>query len=97
MSEPPGKKLVFHTFYHDAYEGDSAEEVLRAVHAQLSAVTGLSFEEWWEYQTQLWAHRYELRVPELGSAGAYEELLAILVQVHALEPGRRPRGTVKHS
>ena len=47
----------------------------------------MSFDEWWEYQSEIWDAKYKKKVPEQTSPTAFKDLLDILIDVGALEEG----------
>jgi hypothetical protein len=76
--------LYYKTFFSE-YSGETPADVLQAVYADAKAGTGMSFDEWWDYQHDVWNLKYEIKVPAKDAPGAAKELLGILVEVGALE------------
>lgn len=80
--------MSYHTFYAE-YRGATPEEVIQSVYADAKAGTDMSFEEWWQYQKDLWKYKYGKEAPDAGAADASHKLLKLLVDVGALEPGEK--------
>jgi len=78
--------LSYHTFYAE-YSGATPEDVIQAVYADAKAGTGMSFDVWWEYQSDLWSARYGRNIPKPDAPEAARQLLDILVDLGALEVG----------
>ena len=76
--------LSYHTFFA-TYAGATPEEVIQAVYADAKAGTGISFEEWWQYQQDLWQMKYAKEVPAPDAPDAARKLLDVLIDVGALE------------
>ena len=82
--------LHYKTFFNK-YSGKTPEDVIQAVYADSKAGTGMSFDEWWKYQGDVWDLKYGLKVPEKDKPGAARELLEFLVDVGALEAVKKPK------
>ena len=76
--------LSYHTFFAE-YTGATPEEVIQAVYADAKAGTGMSYEDWWQYQRDLWQMKYVIDVPAIYNPEAAQRLLDILTDVGALE------------
>jgi len=81
--------LTYHTFYRQ-FEGNSAEDIVKALYQDSRAGLDATFEEWWQYQTSLWNRKYGLSVPDQGSENAAQGLLDVLLKVGALNEGEKP-------
>lgn len=82
--------LRYRTFFNE-YSGKRPEDVLQAVAADAKAGTGMSYDEWWDYQRDVWDFKYGEKVPEKDAPGAARELLGILVEVGALEAVKKTK------
>jgi hypothetical protein len=82
--------LQFRTFFNN-YSGKTPEDVIRAVYADAQAGTGMSYDEWWQYQRDVWNLKYGQKVPEKDAPGAAQELLGILIENGALEAVKESR------
>lgn len=81
--------LIYHTFFKE-FRGTDAESLIRAVHDDAEAGTGLNYPDWWAYQQKLWQDRYDLVIPDATAPDAPARLLAALIHVGALEQGPLP-------
>jgi hypothetical protein len=93
--KPMGKWEVFMLHFRTSfneYSGKRPEDVIQAVYADgVKADTGMSFDEWWQYQRDAWGLRYGLKIPAKDEPGAAKELLGILVEIGALETVKKPK------
>ncbi|MBI3440574.1 MAG: hypothetical protein HY052_02020 [Proteobacteria bacterium] len=80
--------LSYRTFFTH-YAGATPEELIQAIYADAKAGTGVSFEEWWAYQDDVWSSKYNKTIPVFNAPDAARKLLDILVDVGALEPGEK--------
>jgi len=78
--------LRYHTFFAQ-YQGDNAEDIIKAIYKDSKSGTTMNFGEWWAYQRDLWKAKYNKTVPDQNAPNACKKLLAILVDVGALESG----------
>lgn len=76
--------LSYRTFFA-RYTGATPEDVIQAIYADSKAGTGMSFEEWWEYQGDVWSLKYGIKIPKRDEPDASRKLLDILIDVGALE------------
>lgn len=86
--------LIFHrAFLKEEFSGETPEDIVKALYENSKKGMGdISYEDWWEYQTNMWASRYGKGVPPLDTHGAHQILLDILVEVGALKEGALPQG-----
>jgi hypothetical protein len=80
--------LVYHTFFAE-YEGESPGDILRAVHKKSAEGIPVSFNDWWKHQQTTWKAKYNIDVPSIGEPNAEDSLLKILIDVEALEIGKK--------
>ena len=76
--------LSYRTFFAE-YSGVTAESVVQSIYVDAQSATGLSFDEWWEYQRQLWSDKYARTIPPRNAPDAALKLLEMLVELGALE------------
>lgn len=85
-------ELVFHTLFDEEFRGSSAEEVVQALYENSrQGMGGISFDDWWGYQSNNWKGRYGLSVPLVNEPEACAKLLKVMVKVGALESGPLPK------
>ena len=82
--------LHYKTFFAE-YSGETPEDVIQAVYADAKSGTGMTFPEWWQYQKDVWALKYEEKIPEMDEPDAAGKLLEILVHLGALESAAKPQ------
>ncbi len=84
--------LYYKTFFAD-YHGETPAEVIQAVYEDARSGTGMSYEQWWQYQKDVWATKYDEHVPDMDAPEAEKKLLEILVHLGALEQAQAPSST----
>jgi len=81
--------LHYKTFFNK-YSGKTPEDVIQAVYADAKAGTGMSLDQWWDYQREVWDFKYGQKIPAKDEPEAAKKLLNILVDLGALEAVKKP-------
>lgn len=81
--------LYYKTFFAE-YSGETPADVIKAVYEDAKSGTGMSYEQWWQYQKDVWALKYDEHVPDMHEDHAEKKLLEMLVHLGALEETRAP-------
>jgi hypothetical protein len=83
--------LVFHTLFEEEFSGSSPQDIVQALFENSKKGLGdITFEQWWDYQRNLWSQKYRFQIPDHDAEGASQALLDSLLQVGALEKGVLP-------
>ncbi len=91
-----GDKLQFHTLFGEEFTGSSPEDVIETLYQNSKeGMGGITFDQWWAYQSETWQQKYGLTVPPHGEPEASHKLLEIMVGVGALEQGPHPTDNPK--
>jgi hypothetical protein len=85
---PAPAKFVFHTYFNEQFQGDSENDIIQALyHNSKEGMNNISFEDWWDYQNNLWLSKYRTQLPPPNAPDASKKMLDLLVRTGALLQG----------
>jgi hypothetical protein len=69
------------------FQGDDADAVLRAVHAEAARGEPSTYDDWWRYNQWVWREQLSWHLPDQKTPGASKAFLEKMVEAGALKAG----------
>lgn len=78
---------VYHTYFNEEFRAQSPDDVIQQLYENSNKEMNVSFDEWWQYQTNVMKAFDHMKVPPIDSPDANKILLSMMVKAQALIEG----------